>query len=59
MGFYAARERLHIKDGHIFQFSNQCEGALNPFLLCKKHITCYSWSSVLNKHFADGLNFQF
>lgn len=48
MGFYAARERLYIKDGHIFQFS---------FLLCKKHITCYS--SVLNKHFADGLNFQF
>lgn len=57
MGFYAARERLYIKDGHIFPFSNQCDGALNPFLLCKKHITCYS--SVLNKHFADGLNFQF
>lgn len=55
--FNAARERLYIKDGHIFQFSNQCEGASNPFLLCKKHITCYS--SVLNKHFADGLNFQF
>lgn len=37
--YYAGKR---IKDGHIFQFSNQCEGALNPFLLCKKHITCYS-----------------